>query len=107
MWKQVACRHRRAALDVFLCGEKGMAVHSSTLAWRIPWTEGRLQSIRLQAWDTTEHARTPQCCSVVGPWHRPTALGPFLTSFLLPIPQGLSWGPLHAPGLATEGAYKT
>ena len=34
---------------------------------------------------------------------RPTALGPFLT---LPIPQGLSWGPLHAPGLATEGAYK-
>ena len=40
--------------------EKGMAVHSSTLAWRLPWTEatwtfhryipwtGRLQSMRLQ-----------------------------------------------------------
>ena len=27
--------------------EKGMATHSSTLAWRIPWTEepGRLQSM--------------------------------------------------------------
>ena len=30
--------------------EKEMATHSSTLAWKIPWTEepGRLQSIRLQ-----------------------------------------------------------
>ena len=30
--------------------EKGMAIHSSTLAWRIPWTEetGRLQSMGLQ-----------------------------------------------------------
>ena len=30
--------------------EKGMATHSSILAWRIPWTEepGELQSIRLQ-----------------------------------------------------------
>ena len=30
--------------------EKGMATHSSTLAWRIPWTEepGKLQSIRWQ-----------------------------------------------------------
>ena len=29
--------------------EKGMATHSSILAWRIPWTEepGRLQSLRL------------------------------------------------------------
>ena len=31
---------------------KGMAVHSSTLAWRIPWTEepGERQSMRLQSW---------------------------------------------------------
>ena len=42
--------------------EKGMATHSSILAWRIPWTEepGRLQSTRLQrighAWATN----TPQ-----------------------------------------------
>ena len=30
--------------------EKGMATHSSILAWRIPWTEepGRLQSMGLQ-----------------------------------------------------------
>ena len=30
--------------------EKGMATHSSTLAWRIPWTEepDRLQSMGLQ-----------------------------------------------------------
>ena len=30
--------------------EKGMASHSSILAWRIPWTEepGGLQSMRLQ-----------------------------------------------------------
>ena len=33
-----------------------MAPHSSTLAWRIPWTEepGRLQSVRLIRVDTTE-----------------------------------------------------
>ena len=31
--------------------EKEMATHSSTLAWKIPWTEepGRLQSMRLQS----------------------------------------------------------
>ena len=30
--------------------EKGMATHSSIVAWRIPWTEepGSLQSMRLQ-----------------------------------------------------------
>ena len=30
--------------------EKGMATHSSIIAWRIPWTEepGRLQSMELQ-----------------------------------------------------------
>ena len=30
--------------------EKGMATHSSILAWRIPWTEkpGQLQSMGLQ-----------------------------------------------------------
>ena len=32
--------------------EKGMATHSSILAWRIPWTEkpGGGQSMRLQSW---------------------------------------------------------
>ena len=30
--------------------EKGMAIHSRTIAWKIPWTEepGRLQSMGLQ-----------------------------------------------------------
>ena len=34
--------------------EKGMATHSSILAWRIPWTEepGRLQSMGSQELDT-------------------------------------------------------
>ena len=37
--------------------EKGMATHSSILAWRIPWTEesDRLQSMRS---DTTEVRHT-------------------------------------------------
>ena len=36
--------------------EKEMAMHSSTLAWKIPWTEepGRLQSMGSQESDTTE-----------------------------------------------------
>ena len=36
--------------------EKGMATHSSILAWKIPWPEepGRLQSIGLQRAATTE-----------------------------------------------------
>ena len=35
--------------------EKEMAIHSSILAWRIPWTEepGRLQSMGLQEFDMT------------------------------------------------------
>ena len=36
--------------------EKGMATHSSILAWRMSWTEepGRLQSKGLQRVETTE-----------------------------------------------------
>ena len=36
--------------------DKGMATHSSILAWRIPWTEepGRLQSMGCKESDTTE-----------------------------------------------------
>ena len=36
--------------------EKKMAIHSSTIAWKIPWTEepGRLQSMGSQKLDTTE-----------------------------------------------------
>ena len=40
--------------------EKGMATHSSILAWRIPWTEepGRLQSMGLQRVRTEQLAPT-------------------------------------------------
>ena len=36
--------------------EKEMAIHSSTIAWKIPWTEepGRLQSMGSQRVDMTE-----------------------------------------------------
>ena len=35
---------------IYVLMEKEMAIHSSTLAWKIPWTEepGRLQSMGLQ-----------------------------------------------------------
>ena len=36
--------------------EKEMATHSSILAWRIPWTEERVQSIGLQKSDRTKAA---------------------------------------------------
>ena len=40
-----------------------MAVHSSILAWEIPWTEepGRLQSTRLQESDMAELAHVCVC----------------------------------------------
>ena len=45
--------------------EKEMAIHSSILAWRIPWTEepGELQSMGLQGvrqdWVVIDHAHMP------------------------------------------------
>ena len=38
--------------------EKGMATHSSILAWEIPWTEqpGELQSIGLDTTEVTKHS---------------------------------------------------
>ena len=44
--------------------EKGMATHSSILAWRIPWTEepGGLQSMGRKESDTTERLT----CSLLG-----------------------------------------
>ena len=40
--------------------EKGMATHTSILAWRIPWTEepGGLQSMGLKELCTTERLKT-------------------------------------------------
>ena len=41
---------------VCVCVEKAMAPHSSTFAWKIPWTEepGGLQSMESLELDTTE-----------------------------------------------------
>ena len=43
--------------------EKGMATHSSILAWRIPWTEepGGLQSMGCKESDTTERLTLALC----------------------------------------------
>ena len=45
-----------------------MAPHSSTLAWRIPWTEepGRLQSMRSLESDTTERLHSHFSLSRIG-----------------------------------------
>ena len=58
--KELACQCKRHETQVWSVGwedplEKGMATHSSVLAWRIPWTEepGGLQSIESQS-DMTE-----------------------------------------------------
>ena len=47
--------------------EKGMATHSSIIAWRTPWTEepDRLQSMGSQASDTTEQLSQAQYIFVV------------------------------------------
>ena len=46
----------KSELDISVHQEKAMAPHSSTPAWRIPWTEepGRLQSMGSQRMDSTE-----------------------------------------------------
>ena len=51
------CRYKKSTMEpewfcylLQVLAEKAMATHSSTLAWKIPWTEepGRLQSMGLQ-----------------------------------------------------------
>ena len=48
--------------------EKEMAPHSSTLAWKIPWTEepGSLQSMGSQELDTTEQLHFHFSLSFIG-----------------------------------------
>ena len=48
--------------------EKAMAPHSSTLAWKIPWTEepGRLQSMGSLELDTTERLHFHFSLSCIG-----------------------------------------
>ena len=44
--------------------EEVMAIHSSTLAWRIPWTEEPGPGCNL--WGLKESDRTELACSVIG-----------------------------------------
>ena len=50
--------------------KKGMATHSTILAWRIPWTEepGRLQSMALQRvghdWSVNSHTHRRSLCTI-------------------------------------------
>ena len=61
--KESGCHCRRHGFDLSQEDplEKGMATHSSILAWEIPWTEqpGGLQSMKLQKirhnWSTKHH----------------------------------------------------
>ena len=48
--------------------EKAMAIHSSTLAWKIPWTEehGRLQSMGSEESDTIEQLHFHFSLSCIG-----------------------------------------
>ena len=50
--------------------EKETAIHSSILAWRIPWTEepGRLESVGSQESDTTERLHHHHLFSGLGGW---------------------------------------
>ena len=67
--------------------EKEMAIHSSTIAWKIPWTEepGRLQSMRSQrvrhdfTFTFTTHIRASLIAQLVkNPPSMPETLVPFL-----------------------------
>ena len=67
-YRSVICKLFLLKVILYIILEKEMATHSSTLAWRIPWTEepGRLQSMGLQRvghdWATNTHIVDLQCC---------------------------------------------
>ena len=61
MWASLVTQRAPAMQENWVCSlswedslEKGMATHSSSLAWRIPWTEepGELQSMGLHIYRT-------------------------------------------------------
>ena len=64
--------HKNLQLGIYcnlvLNSEKPMAPHSSTLAWKIPWTEepGRLQSMGSLESDTTERLHFHFSLSCIG-----------------------------------------
>ena len=66
-----------------------MAPHSSTLAWKIPWTEepGRLQLLGLLRVDTTEPLRFHFALSCIGEGHG----NPLQCSYLENPRDGEAW----------------
>ena len=77
MGRESYCQCRRQETQIWSLGwedplEEGMATHCSTLAWTIPWTEGRggLQSIGSQRvghdWRDWAHTyvRGKSCCCI-------------------------------------------
>ena len=72
--------------------EEGMAIHSSILAWRIPWTEkpGRLQSMGLKESDMTEWLTHTQCFQVIL-WFLCKFFPPFTCGLLSPLLHFKSW----------------
>ena len=99
--------------------EKGVATHSSILAWRIPWTEepGGLQSLRLQRvlhnWATNTHSFIPlskKCvdpslwehvCLRVLPWGS-GGTGVFIHPSSQPSPQGCINSPVLLIATCTD-----
>ena len=92
--------------------EQEMATHSSTLAWKIPWTEkpGRLQSIgseRLGHYWATEHTHTHTHI-----YHHMTSLlfsilpKPFSCSFLKAIAPKYHFRPKDLPQLLSTSGWK-
>ena len=87
--------------------EEGMAIHSSILAWRIPWTEelGRLQSMGWQSRTQLSNSTTSvtwKAWSVSGPSSFPTTniLGASALELRVKCPQSLIFGLQDAqPGL--------
>ena len=63
-----ALEHRLVFMVLKLSSEKAMAAHTSTLAWKIPWTEepGRLQSMGSLESDTTERLHFHFSLSCIG-----------------------------------------
>ena len=59
------------SIIIWLVSEKAVGPHSSTLAWRIPWTEepGRLQSMRSLGVGQVERLHFPFSLSCIGEGH--------------------------------------
>ena len=72
-----------------LCSEKARTTHSSTLAWKIPWTKepGRLQSMRSLESDTTERLHFHFSLSCIGEGNS----NPFQCSYLENPRDGEAW----------------